>query len=239
MSDLSRRKFVLSGLGALGLGSLSACASTSGAKKVFDWSEQERSHLEQGGESFEIVIRGARVLRRLARGVPKSLDLRKVSARMEHAMKKAGGVGLAGPQVGLSLRIASLMLDYKTHHPKVIFVRNPRILERSDDSVEGYEGCLSIPGVGGKVRRNRWIKIEYTNEQGDTVHTEAEGPNAVLWQHELDHLDGILYVDKLLGKLMPMEQVRKLRKLQDQHSAKPNQDLSWHMEGSLWIGPIA
>lgn len=235
MVQLSRRNFVFSALGALGLGSVSACASMPGAKGSFQWTDRESAHLRLGGDSFEIVVRGERVLRRLARPVPKGLNLQKVSARMEQAMKKAGGVGLAGPQVGLSLRIATLMLDYKTDHPRTIFVRNPVIVERSDECAEGYEGCLSIPGVGGKVRRNRWIRIEHTNEHGEIIHTEAEGPNAVLWQHEIDHLDGILYVDKLLGKLLPMEKVRELRKIEDEKRKLQEQNVSYLMEGSMWF----
>ena len=235
MMQFSRRNFVFSALGALGLGSVSACASMPGGKSSFQWTDKERSHLDPGGDSFEIVIRGARVLRRLARPVPNGLSLQKISARMEHAMRKAEGVGLAGPQVGLSLRVATLMLDYKTDHPRVIFVRNPVIVERSDDCAEGYEGCLSIPGVGGKVRRSKWIRIEHTSEQGEIIHTEAEGPNAVLWQHELDHLDGVLYVDRLLGELMPMERVRELRKLEDQKRSSQSQDISMFVEGSMWI----
>ncbi len=235
MEDFSRRKFVLSGLGALGIGSLSACASGLKASKPFGWTEQERLQLAKGDKSFEILVRGANVLRRRARPVPDGLDLKKVSARMARAMTKAGGVGLAGPQVGLSLRIATLMLDYKTKHPRIIFVRNPVIVERSDDCQEGYEGCLSIPGVGGRVRRNKWIKIQHSTEQGELIHTEAEGANAVLWQHELDHLEGILYVDKLLGELMPMEKVRELRKLEDEKRDIPPQEISFFMEGSMWV----
>jgi len=106
------------------------------------------------------------------------------------------------------------MLGYRGEQPQQIFVRNPLILERSDELVEGYEGCLSIPGVGGLVRRNRWIQLSYEDLEGRPRRAEAEGPDAVLWQHELDHLDGVLYIDRLLGELLPMEEVRRRRKLQ-------------------------
>jgi peptide deformylase len=135
---------------------------------------------------------------------------------MLRTMEAAKGVGLAAPQVGLYIRAATLKLDYKTDTPRTLFVRNPKILERSDETVEGYEMCLSIPGIGGLVRRSRWIKIVHTSLEGRELTTEAEGHNAVLWQHELDHLDGVLYVDKVIGELLPADEVRRRRKQQDE-----------------------
>jgi len=127
-----------------------------------------------------------------------------------------------------------LMLDYKTDHPRTVFVRNPLIAERSDETIEGYAGCLSIPGVGGLVRRNRGIRVEHATIEGEVVSCEAEGPNAVLWQHELDHLDGVLYVDKVLGELLPMEEVRRLRK-QAEPADVSRGPSGEHLEGSLWL----
>jgi len=134
---------------------------------------------------------------------------------MVRTMEAAKGVGLAAPQVGLGLRVAVVKVDYKTNRPRTLFVRNPKIVERSDETIEGYEMCLSIPGIGGLVRRNKWIKIAHTSLDGQTLTTEAEQHNAVLWQHELDHLDGVLYVDKVLGELLPSDEVRRRRKQQD------------------------
>ena len=214
-----REMLALSGLATLPL--FPGCAGTRAAGRGFAWRDDEQARLAGGGPEFEVVTRGSpatRVLRRWARPVPPGLDLRDVARRMEAAMRHKQGVGIAGPQVGLSLRMAVLELDYKTDHPYIVFARNPQILERSDDCQDGYEGCLSIPGVGGLVRRNRWIKLRYETNAGKQVVAEAQGPNAVLWQHEIDHLEGILYVDKLQGELLPMEEVRRLRKEAEQMS---------------------
>ncbi len=196
-------------------------ASTS-PREQFSWKETERPLIDAAREDFDIVVHGdsgSNVLRLRARAVPPRLDLTTVAARMEKTMRNAGGVGIAGPQVGLNLCVATLMLDYKSEHPETVFARNPIIVERSDETIDGYEGCLSIPDVGGMVRRNAWIKLEHTTFEGETITTEAEGYNAVLWQHELDHLDGILYVDKLLGELLPMDEVRRRRKATEEGQA--------------------
>ncbi|MBW2534208.1 MAG: peptide deformylase [Deltaproteobacteria bacterium] len=187
-------------------------------EQKLSWLPAEQPLIAAQRPDFDVVTRGsaaARVLRSLARPVPAGADLEDVERRMEATMRAAGGVGIAGPQVGLSLRVATLMLDYKTDAPRILFVRNPVIVERSDETVEGYEGCLSVPDVGGLVRRHAWIRIEHQARDGEILTTEAEGYNAVLWQHELDHLDGVLYVDKLLGELMPMDEVRRLREEAD------------------------
>ena len=197
-----------------------AAASAPGASlpQRFAWRGDEQRRLTAPGDQFDIVKRGsadATVLRSWARPVPAGLDLSRVEARMLRTMEAAKGVGLAAPQVGLRLRLATLKLDYKTDRPRTVFVRNPKIVERSDETIEGYEMCLSIPGIGGLVRRNRWIKIAHTAMDGETLTTEAEEHNAVLWQHELDHLDGVLYVDKVLGELLPADEVRRRREQQD------------------------
>jgi peptide deformylase len=178
------------------------------------WPEDEQRLLAMEREDFDIVVRGgegSQVLRSRARPVPAGADLANVATRMENTMNREGGVGIAAPQVGLSLRMAILMVDYKTDHPYTIAVCNPLIVERSDETRDTYEGCLSVPDVGGLVRRNQWIRVEYFTLEGERKTETCEGPNAVLWQHELDHLDGILYVDRLIGDLLPWEEVTRLR----------------------------
>jgi peptide deformylase len=185
-------------------------------------SPREERLIRTPEKTMRLVVRegpDSWVLRAHAREVPSSIKVGHIAERMEQAMRTAGGVGLAAPQVGLSLRLATLMLDYKTDHPRVIFVVNPVIVQRSESTIGRYEGCLSIPGVGGLVRRSAWIRVQHMSPSGATITEEATGDNAVLWQHELDHLDGILFVDKVLGPLLPMEEVRRRRK-ELEHRAK-------------------
>lgn len=232
MNRIGRREFVTltSAAGVLALAGCATrrCPTTAAAPAGapgFEWLPEERALIDAPGNEFEIVVRKspkARVLRTRARPVPPGLDLTEVERKMTGAMDLAGGVGIAGPQVGLSLRVAVLKLDYKTDEPHVVFVRNPVIVERSDETVDGYEGCLSVPDVGGLVRRSRWIRVEHQSIDGALETTEAEAYNAVLWQHELDHLDGVLYLDKLLGELLPMDEVRRLRKELEQAGSGPD-----------------
>lgn len=236
MTDWTRRQWLWLA-GASGALAVSGCAGGQTRAETSFWLPDEKSLVFKAARVFEIVERkkpNAGVLRRRAREVPAGMDLSSVAAMMEKSMNKAEGVGIAGPQVGLGLRITTLMLDYKTDHPHTVFIRNPVIVERSDETAEGYEGCLSVPGVGGLVRRNLWIKIEHQRADGQIERTEAEGANAVLWQHELDHLDGVLYLDRLIGKLLPMEEVRRIRKeLEQQNQDISRGPVSLPLEGSL------
>ncbi len=224
---MTRREILglLSSSGALWI---TGCA----ANPMTGLDEATRRLLASAGHAFQVVIRGsagAMVLRRQARPVPQGLDLQVAAARMERTMRAAKGVGIAGPQVGISLRVATLMLGYRTDSPRVIFTINPRIVQRSDETIDGYEGCLSIPNVGGLVRRNSWVQVRYSTLDGQERQLRSEGPDAVLWQHELDHLDGVLYTDRLLGKLLPMEEVRRLREQQTGKSSH-----AWPAEGAYF-----
>jgi peptide deformylase len=166
---------------------------------------------------FDLVTRQSQnpVLRRRASELPAELpapfDVAALAERMRATMAAAKGVGIAAPQVGLGVRLVVLSLDYRTPNPFVVVAKNPRIVERSDETLEGYEGCLSVPDVGGLVRRNRAVKVTYETLDNDMVTREDIDHNAVLWQHELDHLEGVLYVDRLLGELLPREEMRRRR----------------------------
>ena len=109
---------------------------------------------------------------------------------MIETMYDADGVGLAAPQVGILKRMAVIDIG---EGPIVII--NPKIVESTGEEVE-YEGCLSLPGVSGKVPRPTFVKVMALNMDGEEVTIEAEGFFARAMCHEIDHLDGILFMDK-------------------------------------------
>ena len=123
-----------------------------------------------------------------------------------------GGIGLAAPQIGESLRLAIIEIEVGSSRygdipamPLTIFV-NPTI-EVIDATTDGYwEGCLSVPGLRGYVKRPRHIRVDYLDLQGETRGLELRGFLSTVFQHEFDHLDGTLYVDRLTDmKLLSFE----------------------------------
>ncbi len=131
--------------------------------------------------------------------------LRKLVADMDETMENVEGAGLAAPQVGVSLRVFTYQIDGQRGH-----IINP-VLELSDDDQEDIsEGCLSIPGLGYPVTRRRWTRATGVDVENNPVVIEGEGFLARCLQHETDHLDGVLYIDRLKGELKK-EAFRKLR----------------------------
>jgi peptide deformylase len=120
-------------------------------------------------------------------------SLRTQVARMGAIMNDALGVGLAAPQVGLSQRL----LVYRVgHEAPLIALINPELEWSSDDGEEAEEGCLSIPGVGVDVDRPVHVRVRASDEFGDDRLVEASGLEARVIQHEMDHLDGVLILDR-------------------------------------------
>ena len=116
---------------------------------------------------------------------------------MVETMYANRGIGLAGPQVGESIRVAVIdVRDEEQPEGQVYKLVNPRIVERSG-SVDFEEGCLSIPGVHETVRRSEKVTVQALNERGEEIEIAADGLLAICLQHEIDHLDGILFIDKL------------------------------------------
>ena len=121
-------------------------------------------------------------------------ELRRLIADMFETMYDAPGVGLAATQVGVALRVA--VMDCSEDHSQPLVVINPEILASSDpDTID--EGCLSVPGVGDKVRRFTRLRFRALDADGNAYEMDAEGLFAQCVQHELDHLDGKLYIDHL------------------------------------------
>ena len=117
---------------------------------------------------------------------------------MFEAMYATSGVGLAAPQVGLNIRLLVYNPSGKAEHAEEeVVLCNPKIVSKSKDTESGEEGCLSFPEVNGQVIRPLNVKIEAQNLQGDTFELELEDWDARIFQHELDHLDGILFIDRM------------------------------------------
>lgn len=144
-----------------------------------------------------LVIPDAR-LRAIADPVVEIDDEIKTLARdMLDTMYDAPGVGLAAPQIGVLKRIAVMDLAKDGEPPEPMVLINPEILKVSEEIAVSEEGCLSIPELYHEIERPAGVTVRYTDLEGKTVELEAEGRLAVCVQHELDHLDGVLYIDYL------------------------------------------
>ncbi|MGX7418483.1 peptide deformylase [Carnobacterium gallinarum] len=118
---------------------------------------------------------------------------------MYDTMIENDGIGIAAPQVNQSLRIALVELDEETGLFEMI---NPEIIEKEGSSID-VEGCLSFPDVYGTVERAEYIVVRFTDRFGDEYEVEADGYLARAFQHELEHLDGQLFTDKIIDHIDP------------------------------------
>ncbi|AVR87007.1 peptide deformylase [Thauera aromatica K172] len=121
-------------------------------------------------------------------------DLRRLIEDMAETMYEAPGVGLAATQVNVHRRV--VVIDVSEDKSDLMALINPEILERAGEQV-CEEGCLSVPGVYEKVKRAERVRVRALNAEGETVEFEAEGLLAVCVQHEIDHLDGKVFVEYL------------------------------------------
>lgn len=126
-------------------------------------------------------------------------ELRDLVRDMFDSMAEEGGVGLAAVQIGVLKRVLVIDLVEKGFI-KGAFI-NPRLLEASDEMQEGEEGCLSVPGLSAELKRPRWVKIGYQDMSGNEKVVEGEMLLARAFLHEMDHLDGKVFVDQLEPKL--------------------------------------
>lgn len=142
---------------------------------------------------------------------PRDPLVRHLAERMRATVEAAPGVGLAAPQVGISRRMVWVQRLDKEAKPFEIYV-NPTIVRRSEQTEIGWEGCLSISAGYGQVRRAVWVELQWQTLDGSRVRERIEGFVAVIVQHELDHLDGVLFIDrKEPGELLDKEQYRAQR----------------------------
>ncbi|MGE5250641.1 MAG: peptide deformylase [Bacteroidota bacterium] len=146
------------------------------------------------------------VLRRKARPVTEfGSELQTLIDDMIETMREAPGVGLAAPQVNVSQRV--IVVEYGEEEedengeiielPKKLYALiNPEIIKTSEEKVTGVEGCLSIPGVVGEVERFTGVQIKGLNRRGRPTKVKAEGWLARIFQHEIDHLNGVVFPDR-------------------------------------------
>ncbi len=140
---------------------------------------------------YKVVIAGDPVLRRISHSVKEvNENIKKLLNNMAETMYYAKGVGLAAPQVGISKRV--IVVDIGDGLFKLV---NPEIISSSGIQ-DGPEGCLSVPNIVGNVKRSEHIKVKALNENGDEVVIDASGYLARAFQHEIDHLNGIIFTDK-------------------------------------------
>jgi len=136
-------------------------------------------------------------------------ETQKLIDDMIDTMRAEPGVGLAAPQVNVSLRL--IVVEYaiddtvENPKPKLFVVANPQIVHRSTDKVKGIEGCLSVPNLFGEVERANQVVVEGLNRRGKKQKIAAVGWLARIYQHEIDHLDGILFVDRAEKLFQPDE----------------------------------
>lgn len=154
----------------------------------------------------QIRTLGEDVLRATAKEVTEVTPrIRELIQDMFDTMYDSNGVGLAAPQVGIRKRI--VVIDVTGEDP--IALINPKILS-SDGEQTGYEGCLSVPGKSGIVTRANHVVVEAYNQDMEKITVEGEELMARALQHEIDHLDGIMYVDKVEGKLYDNEELAEM-----------------------------
>ena len=138
--------------------------------------------------------------------------LRTLVADMFETMYVEKGIGLAAPQIGILQRITVIDLSFKKNPEEKLVLINPEIIERKGKQLE-EEGCLSLPEIREKVSRAAWVLVRAQDEHGDWYDYEGEELLARAFQHELDHLDGVLFIDRI-SALKRNLVLRKIKKLQ-------------------------
>lgn len=161
---------------------------------------------ETAAEGPPIVRMGDPVLRRMAAEVadPTAPEIKALIADMTASLAEAGGIGLAAPQIGVGRRVILFKVPdaRATDDPDdgpcpLTALVNPSFTPVDDEMALGWEGCLSIPGLRGEVPRHQRIKVTGTTPEGSVFEAVLAGTRARVVQHEVDHLDGVLYLDRM------------------------------------------
>lgn len=142
----------------------------------------------------KIRIEGDPLLRKKSREVTEINDRTlELLEDMKDTLYEAEGLGLAAPQVGVLRKV--VVVDMRDEEGLLKMI-NPKIIEKSEETQINIEGCLSVPDESGYVQRPKELTVEYLDEKGETHKMKCDGYKAVCISHELDHLEGILYIDK-------------------------------------------
>ena len=170
---------------------------------------------------LKIAKVGVPVLRRKAKTVTniRQRQFQDLIRNMMTTLKDVEGLGLAAPQVYQSWRIFIFSSFPSPFYPqaqniKPTVVVNPKIISRSHLRISGWEGCLSLPGIRGKISRSEKIEVEYLNQNGKKIYQLLNGLAARVFQHEYDHLEGIIFTDRLesMKDIISEEEYQKLAK---------------------------
>lgn len=158
--------------------------------------------------TLPIVTIPDKILRQKTRPVTKfDAELQELIDNMIATMRAANGAGLAAPQIGLSYQLAVIETPPEIDEDgneiedtrEIFVIANPEIVWTSRELVKGVEGCLSIPGYVGEVERPDAVRIRAQDRHGRKIRLKVEDWTARIFQHEIDHLHGVLYIDKLTG----------------------------------------
>lgn len=178
------------------------------------------SYLSEPKLRLKILQAGDEVLRARARELSRAeilgRETQSLIESMKNTLRDAPGVGLAAPQVGVSVQLA-VVEDREEYQKKLTqaqlaerqrvpvpfhVVINPRIVARADTTAEFFEGCLSMAGYMAIVARSNAVTVEFLNQRAEPVKVEAIGWYARILQHEVDHLSGVLYIDRMYSRTL-------------------------------------
>lgn len=147
-------------------------------------------------EQDSLILRS--ISQPLTREMTRSEEFERLCQRMLATVQNPDneGVGIAAPQVGILRRLVAVQRFDKQGEPFEFFI-NPEIVEMGQQMEFGGEGCLSVPEISGQVRRAQSLRLRYRNADFEECEEQIEGFTAVIFQHEIDHLDGVLFIDRM------------------------------------------
>jgi peptide deformylase len=182
--------------------------------KVLQWNAAFTESVRRAMMDNKLVYYGNETLRKKALPVESfTAEIGDISAHMHQVMRKARGIGLAAPQIDLSLRIVTIDLTH-ADGPALTLV-NPVIVADSGEDVVFEEGCLSLPGIFRDVVRPDAVTVQALDVDGRKFEIEADGMLARVLQHEIDHLDGVLFIDRIEEHVLRelSKELKKIKKM--------------------------